>query len=65
MDTVLRFPQERCRIVAADQVERTGTRGNIVILPAVRIERHAPETDTPLADAPRTGRSRRRRSPRS
>jgi hypothetical protein len=65
MGTVLRFPQERCRSRSTDTVAPVGKVGNVVILPAVRIERHQPESDTPLAEVRRTGRTRRRRSPRS
>ena len=65
MGTVLRFPLERCRTVSKDRAAETVVTGNIVILPAVRIERHQPDVDAPQAEARRSGRSRRRRSPRA
>ncbi len=59
MGLVLRFPVERRRDAAAPAIDPAET-GAIVILPVIRVERHAEPSDTPEhgGGAPRRKRQR-------
>jgi hypothetical protein len=67
MGTVLKFPVERCRVSSGAIASGERRARNVVILPAIRIERHAPDWTAPVATpaqldkTPQGGRRRRRR----
>jgi hypothetical protein len=64
MGTVLRFPGERCRRGGEAAVPAGRLTANVVILPAIRIERHDTDSDAPAMrqTASRRGTKRRRQT---
>ena len=60
MGILIRFPQERCRAPSADADGRHGS-ATIIILPAVRRERHG-DTGPAAAAEPRAAQRSRRRA---
>lgn len=64
MATVITFPTERRAPRGAEAADRPAGSATIIILPVVRIERHAEPALGPETTSA-SGRKRRRRSPRS
>ena len=60
MGTVITFPTERCSIGPALR-ERPGEGGSVIILPAIRIERHDDNPSDGLAPNSSSSRGKRRK----